>query len=874
MPFDDILCSWLVRSALVSLTILLFGSGAVLIWRQPLRRVRIIELVLAGCLIAPWLGLIPGYPQLSLVASHSPVIQKPEAPLPPSPEPMIEPAMTEPMPLPVLDRATPESSDTKPAEAPVHAFEIRAWIVGIYLAGVAIGTGWWLVGIAGLARLLWSSQHAPSRCRELLAEISGGRSDRVRLLVSRHLNQPFASAWGRAVIVLPENLCGDEQALRWCLAHEWAHVDGRDFRSWLLAGLARVLFFYQPLLWWLRRQLRLCQDFVADSQAARHAPEVEDYAEFLTSRAAGRLHPALGLSMGCHKSELYRRVIMLLKNESLESRIPRLWTVSVTVIALVLVGVVAAVSLVPRAVAEEKQAVSQAKEVGDKTKEMPKELTVSPAKELTVDLGKGIKLEMVLIPAGEFMMGSPDSEKIALPSERPQHRVHITKPFYLGKYLVTQEQWEAVMGYNPSRFKGPKNPVEMVSWEDCQQFLEKIDAKIGVQGEKFLLPSEAQWEYASRAGSTTRFYFGNKESALGEYAWYDGNSDEKTHPVGEKKPNGWGLYDIYGNVWEWCQDWYDSGYYANSPTDDPSGPTAGKFRVNRGGSYYLDDGYCSSTYRYDFSPGIRRVWPAADHSPSQTAGLGFRVARVSAESAAATHSPSGNDQSGKTSAAPPKGDESNSAKAGAKAEEAAQPKVVIPRQDSTADSAIRHTIRFHFFDRPLKDVLQSVAKQAGLPLETDNTWPEGTFNYSDNRQFTLDEAIDIMNVVLASKNYTLLRPTGWQKIVLVKGLYRKGAPHISEDTLDSRGDQEFVIVVFDLGNANFKELKPRLMPLLSSNGSWSSRYLAPPIGTELSVIDLAGHVKKIRDAINVARAKAGKTVEPKSAAPTGSRAGN
>ena len=221
---------------------------------------------------------------------------------------------------------------------------------------MAIGAGWWLVGIVGLVRLLWTSQPAPSRCRELLTEISGGRGDRVRLLVSRRLSQPFASAWGRAVIVLPENLCGDEQSLRWCLAHEWAHVDGHDFRTWLLAGLARVLFFYQPLLWWLRRQLRLCQDFVADSQAARQAPEVEDYAEFLTARAAaGRLHPAvIGLSMGCRKSELYRRVIMLLKNESLESRTPRLWTVSVTVAALVLVAVVAAVSLVPRAVAEEK----------------------------------------------------------------------------------------------------------------------------------------------------------------------------------------------------------------------------------------------------------------------------------------------------------------------------------------------------------------------------------------------------------------------------------------------------------------------------------------------------------------------------------------
>ncbi len=373
MPYDDILCSWLVHSALVSLTILLIGSGAVLVWRQPVRRVRIIELVLAGCLIAPLLGMIPGYPQLAVVWRHAAETKQQEASLPAPVEPLMERVIPEPMPFPALDRGTPPVADTKTAEAPVtteapktieapvHAFDIRPWIVGIYLVGVVIGAGWWLVGIVGLARILWTSQPAPARCRDLLTEISGGRGGRVRLLVSRRLSQPFASAWGRAVIVLPENLCGDEQSLRWCLAHEWAHVDQHDFRTWLLAGLVRVLFFYQPLLWWLRRQLRLCQDFVADSQAARHTPEVEDYAEFLTARAtAGRLHPALGLSMGCRKSELHRRVIMLLKNQPLESRTPRLWTASVTVAALVLVGVVAAVSLVPKAVAEEKPAGGQA----------------------------------------------------------------------------------------------------------------------------------------------------------------------------------------------------------------------------------------------------------------------------------------------------------------------------------------------------------------------------------------------------------------------------------------------------------------------------------------------------------------------------------
>jgi len=139
---------------------------------------------------------------------------------------------------------------------------------------------------------------------------------------------------------------------------------------------------------------------------------------------------------------------------------------------------------------------AEPKEAGGKTK--------SPPKELTVDLGKGIKLELVLIPAGEFKMGSPDSDKDAFPDEKPQHRVRITKPFYLAKYLVTQEQWESLMGNNPSHFKGSKNPVEMVSWDDCQEFLGKLNKRQDNQAGKFQLPSEAQWEYACRAGSKRR----------------------------------------------------------------------------------------------------------------------------------------------------------------------------------------------------------------------------------------------------------------------------------------------------------------------------------------------------------------------------------
>ncbi len=240
-------------------------------------------------------------------------------------------------------------------------------------------------------------------------------------------------------------------------------------------------------------------------------------------------------------------------------------------------------------------------------------------KELTVDLG-GVKLEVVLIPAGDFMMGSPESDKRAFDIEQPQHKVRITKPYYMGKYLVTQEQWQAVMGDNPSMFTGPKNPVERVSWDDCQAFLVKLNERPG-KG-RFQLPTEAQWEYACRAGSTTRYFFGDDESVLGEYAWYGANSRDKAHPVGEKKSNPWGLYDVYGNVGEWCQDWYDENYYAGSPMDDPTGPTTGSDRVKRGGSWgtKVAAGYRSAFRNGDSPEARRRRGPAA--LPNSVGGKG------------------------------------------------------------------------------------------------------------------------------------------------------------------------------------------------------------------------------------------------------------
>ena len=182
----------------------------------------------------------------------------------------------------------------------------------------------------------------------------------------------------------------------------------------------------------------------------------------------------------------------------------------------------------------------------------------------------GVGIEFVLIPAGTFMMGIDEDPENPLLyfEETPRHKVTITKPFYLGKYEVTQEQWKAVMGTSPSGFQGAANPVEQVSWDDIQVFIARLNHHEG--HDRYRLPTEAEWEYAARAGSTGAYSFGDDEGKLGRYAWYGKNSDGRTHPVGQKEPNAWGLYDMHGNVLEWVQDLY--GYYSKSPAVDPKGP--------------------------------------------------------------------------------------------------------------------------------------------------------------------------------------------------------------------------------------------------------------------------------------------------------------
>ena len=239
----------------------------------------------------------------------------------------------------------------------------------------------------------------------------------------------------------------------------------------------------------------------------------------------------------------------------------------------------------------------------------------SEAVELPEDITTGIGLQFKLIPAGEFLMGSPGDDAYKSSNEIPQHRVRITKPFYLGIHEVTQGQYEKVMGGNPSGFKGATLPVEQVSWEDATAFCAKLSGMD--EDYDYRLPTEAEWEYACRAGTTTRFSCGDELDPA--CAWFHANSRRKTHPVGEKLPNPWGLYDMHGNVWEWCSDWYDGDYYGGSPPADPTGPSTGSYRVSRGGSWLNGAGYCRSAIRRRFRPGTRGN------------DLGFRVALVPAE---------------------------------------------------------------------------------------------------------------------------------------------------------------------------------------------------------------------------------------------------
>ena len=230
-----------------------------------------------------------------------------------------------------------------------------------------------------------------------------------------------------------------------------------------------------------------------------------------------------------------------------------------------------------------------------------------PPIQKSIRLPGGQDIDFVYIPAGSFIMGSPEDELERHGDEGPLRNVRISQGFYLGTYEVTQAQWKAVMGDNPSVFRNfpdsDKHPVDMISWNDARAFVDKLNT-LGLGS--FRLPTEAEWEYACRAGTDTRYYWGTDSSdwQVHDYAWAFSLAEGRSHPVGQKEPNAWGLYDMSGNVWEWCQDWR-SGSYDPADTLDPTGAPGGTKKVYRGGSWFNKPSTLRTANRNGHEPDLR-----------------------------------------------------------------------------------------------------------------------------------------------------------------------------------------------------------------------------------------------------------------------------
>ncbi len=260
--------------------------------------------------------------------------------------------------------------------------------------------------------------------------------------------------------------------------------------------------------------------------------------------------------------------------------------------------------------------LAEANRIDGAMKEMQHKIDARHATDPLVVSGgtNSIGMTFVLIPADDFLMGSPRSETDPRPDE-VLHKVTLTQSIEMGTHEVTQAQYESVMGTNPSAFTGSDNPVEQVSWHDAVEFCLRLSdlPEEKAAGNEYRLPTEAEWEYACRAGTTTNYSFGANASKLGDYAWFDKNSGGSTHPVGKKSANRFGLYDMHGNVWEWCQDW--QGDLPSGPVSDPQGPSLGKNRSDRGGGFSDTPVYMRSALRGYLQPEER------------ASSLGFRVVR-------------------------------------------------------------------------------------------------------------------------------------------------------------------------------------------------------------------------------------------------------
>jgi formylglycine-generating enzyme required for sulfatase activity/Zn-dependent protease with chaperone function len=406
--------------------------------------------------------------------------------------------------------------------------------------------------------------------------------------------------WGtfRPKLLLPKGITQkfSSDELRFIFLHELCHLKRGDLLSnWILI-LSNVLHWFNPLIWFAFTRMRTDREMACDALVLSLSPgkENKQYGRIIIKLTEGFSRPALlpslvGILENNH--QIKRRITMIAKFKKSKQ-----WPV----LALLALAGLAIVSLTD----------------AQSTRDMDVKVVT-----LNDNDNQTKRLELVQIPAGTFMMGSPEGEKDYQSDEGPQTKVTISQTFWIGKFEITQAQYQAVMGHNPSEFKGdPNRPVEKVPWNNAIEFCLKLSKQQKAQTPKgyvYRLPTEAEWEYACRAGTTTRFSFGDNEQELPNYAnfgdincshkearkWADKTLDDSyadTAPVGEKKPNSWGLHDMHGNVHEWCLDWF--GKYPGGLQTDPIGPSSGSVRLARGACWCSPARICRSAFRNYYLP--------------------------------------------------------------------------------------------------------------------------------------------------------------------------------------------------------------------------------------------------------------------------------
>lgn len=483
MAWQAVLGRLLVYLALDGIVILSLAFLAVWWCRQPIRRLRIIEIALVGALVAPCSVLLPGFPQLSLGVFASQTSE-------PNAAVRIETQAVEAMPIPVtapqsLTLATqprntatalpgePPTSRSSDSGAPAAAYSatslpsdsiswsLSRWLAMAYVAGAALVASWWLAGLYQLSRLLWTSSSAPSKVASQFARISGPAGRRVHIRCSPSVPQAITFSLWRPFIILPARLVTEPgPSLGYCLAHEWSHIEGRDSERWHLTNLAQICFFFLPSYWWLRSQVRLCQDYLADARAADQAQEATDYAEYLVNLA--RNHVALNavaLGIGDRRSNLSRRIHMLLnQRQPLERHTPFRWGLAVLLVGLCLLGVTASVRLDAREAGDEKKA-APAKADAPKTDAPKAEALHYSGKVFDKETKKGISGATVTVRRS--LLGDPEEKEPNRIVEETKHKTdsdgkyefNIPPDQVAKRYLYIELDVEAP-GYAPRKHFG------------------------------------------------------------------------------------------------------------------------------------------------------------------------------------------------------------------------------------------------------------------------------------------------------------------------------------------------------------------------------------------------------------------------------------